>query len=80
MGFGLTISKLIIQQLLGEISVKSTVGEGSHFQFDINAEAMPINASLEEMNSIPTEEDCSINTPLLSLANPIDMNKFLLLK
>jgi len=56
------------------------VGEGSQFQFDINAEAMPINASLEEMNSIPTEEDCSINTPLLSLANPIDMNKFLLLK
>ena len=65
MGFGLTISKLIIQQLEGEISVNSKVGEGSEFQFEIKADAIRVNATIEEMNSIPTEEDCSVNSPMV---------------
>ena len=38
MGLGLTISKMIIQQLGGTISASSIFGEGSKFQFSI-----PIN-------------------------------------
>lgn len=42
------------------------MGVGSEFKFEINADAMQIDASIEEMNSIPTEEDCSINSPMLA--------------
>ena len=38
MGFGLTISKMIIQQLNGEISVDSKLNTGSVFTFQIRIE------------------------------------------
>ena len=43
MGLGLTISKMIIQQLGGEIEVKSEPGVGSTFFFSI-----PLSYHLEE--------------------------------
>ncbi len=38
MGLGLTISKMIIQELGGEISVQSDFGKGSTFKFTIPLE------------------------------------------
>jgi signal transduction histidine kinase len=35
MGLGLTISKLIVQQLHGQIDVESSPGEGSNFFFSL---------------------------------------------
>ena len=34
-GMGLTISKMIVQQLIGDISVESSPNNGSKFQFSI---------------------------------------------
>ena len=57
--------------------MQSTVGEGSEFRFEINADAIRVDATIEEMNSIPTEEDCSINSPMLPEHNK---NSFIILK
>lgn len=38
MGFGLTISKMIVQQLNGEIKVVSEYNKGSNFSFEITVE------------------------------------------
>jgi signal transduction histidine kinase len=35
MGLGLTISKLIVQQMHGQIDVESSPGEGSNFFFSL---------------------------------------------
>lgn len=35
MGLGLTISKLILQELKGDITVQSEFGQGSTFEFHI---------------------------------------------
>ena len=40
MGFGLTISKKILQQLGGEITVESEYGKGSCFRFKIKLQEM----------------------------------------
>ena len=40
MGLGLTISKLIIQELGGDISVESTEAQGSIFKFNIPIEGL----------------------------------------
>ena len=45
MGLGLTISKMIIQQLGGTINVISTFGEGSKFAFKF-----PIQGHFSELN------------------------------
>jgi signal transduction histidine kinase len=39
MGFGLTISKMIVQQLKGTISAHSLVNQGSTFAFEITVKA-----------------------------------------
>ena len=39
MGFGLTISKMIVQQLNGEIRVESELQKGSCFTFEIAFES-----------------------------------------
>ena len=58
MGFGLTISKMIVQHLNGEIFVSSIVNKGSNFEFEIKAEAKKpiVDASIEELSSIPSYE------------------------
>ena len=38
MGLGLTISKMIVQQLGGEITCESEIGQGSKFSFVIPLE------------------------------------------
>ena len=54
MGFGLSISKMIVQQLNGSIGVNSEVEKGSTFNFDIEVE-VPNDLSLEESkNSLPS--------------------------
>ncbi len=66
MGFGLTISKMIVQQLKGTISAQSVVNKGSTFTFEITAKAQrrknrgnaAIFEELEELESVPTQEDC----------------------
>lgn len=66
MGFGLTISKMIVQQLKGNITAESIQNVGSKFIFEIEATPKVFDASLEEMESVPIFEDCSINPPLVA--------------
>ena len=47
MGFGLTISKMIVSQLHGEISVESEQNKGSTFTFDIKIDDF-YDSNLEE--------------------------------
>lgn len=66
MGFGLTISKMIVQQLKGTITAQSVVNKGSKFSFEIAAKAQrrkqrgnaAVFEDLEELESVPTQEDC----------------------
>jgi signal transduction histidine kinase len=66
MGFGLTISKMIVQQLKGTITAQSVVNKGSTFTFEIAAKALKrkqrgnaaVFEDLEELESVPTQEDC----------------------
>ena len=47
MGFGLTISKMIVQKLLGDISVESAYDSGSTFTFNI-----PVDIPKENLMSM----------------------------
>ena len=59
MGFGLTISKMILQELHGDISVTSEYSKGSYFSFKI-----PIRRQSRNINLIEEEkEDTSLKIP-----------------
>eukprot|EP00347_Sterkiella_histriomuscorum_P011413 403372549 len=55
MGLGLTISKMILSQMDGKISVKSQVDNGSEFKFDI-----PIQAYSQENKPIKIQSNQSL--------------------
>ena len=62
MGFGLSISKMIVHQLKGSIGVESEVGKGSKFTFDVEVD-VPNESSIEESKmSLP--ENIIIRNPL----------------
>jgi hypothetical protein len=67
MGFGLTISKMIVQQLKGTITAHSVVNQGSTFTFEITAKAQrrrDYSAAIEEqeeLESMPSQEDCKVD-------------------
>jgi signal transduction histidine kinase len=46
MGLGLTISKMIVQQMGGTIDVSSTLGEGSNFFFTVPLLEIPESSNL----------------------------------
>jgi hypothetical protein len=50
MGFGLTISKMIVTQLKGEIRMESIVGFGSNFNFIISVDDS-FDSNVEESKS-----------------------------
>lgn len=50
MGFGLTISKMIVSQLKGEIKVDSEFNKGSTFTFEITVDD-DYDSNLEESKS-----------------------------
>lgn len=53
-GLGLMISKLLVEAMGSSISVASTLGQGSHFSFDITfslAEALPAPVALAQHNA-----------------------------
>jgi hypothetical protein len=67
MGLGLTISKLILQNLGGHLEVKSKVGEGSCFKF-----AFPIEKFNLTLERFETEEEVVRRTQ----STPIEEEKF----
>jgi signal transduction histidine kinase len=70
MGFGLSISKMIIQQLNGTISVESEVDGGSTFTFDIQ---------VEEDGSSSSEESKLTSSQIGSniiIRNPLNARKY----
>ena len=70
MGFGLTISKMIIQQLNGTISVESEVDRGSTFTFDIQVDQEGSSSSEE---SKLTSSQIGSN---IIIRNPINARKY----
>ncbi len=48
MGFGLTISKQIVEKLDGEINMKSEFNKGTIFSYTLPLEKVPINEIEEE--------------------------------
>jgi signal transduction histidine kinase len=80
-GLGLAISKRIVEMMNGSISVKSVVGEGTSFIFDIQAEKVQLNAAGEvpekNENSGITEEysnDCFKHLNIM-IAEDIAINR-----
>ena len=70
MGFGLSISKMIIQQLNGTISVKSEVDRGSTFTLDIQ---------VDEEGSSSSEESKLTSSQIGSniiIRNPLNARKY----
>jgi signal transduction histidine kinase len=51
MGLGLTISRMIIHQLNGEMNVKSQLNKGSVFSFEIKLQPWINIEQLEEIKS-----------------------------
>lgn len=51
MGFGLTVSKMIVSQLKGDIKVRSKPGQGSTFTFKIKIDDY-IDSDIEESKSV----------------------------
>jgi anti-sigma regulatory factor (Ser/Thr protein kinase) len=55
MGLGLTISKMIVQELGGDITVSSTQGQGSTFTFSIKTAIQSNTHQLQDMNKLIKE-------------------------
>ncbi|XDD56067.1 ATP-binding protein [Leptospira sp. WS4.C2] len=64
-GLGLSIVKLSLQELKGEVEVESTLGEGSLFKVKI-----PILWKLEETKSLPQKTEISPKSHLPSFSRP----------
>jgi signal transduction histidine kinase len=76
-GLGLAISKRIVEMMNGSISVKSAVGQGTSFIFDIQAETAQSGAPPEDENSEIAEKypnDCFKHLKLL-IAEDIEINR-----
>ena len=56
MGLGLTISKMIVQQLNGDISVKSEPQKGSIFTFRLPITEFKHSEELLNMKNLPINE------------------------
>ena len=69
MGLGLTISKLILQQLYGDIKVSSKAGVGSNFSFLI-----PIESFLQQEEVPSIELDLGHVNDEAS-TNPFNLNR-----
>lgn len=55
MGLGLTISKMIVQELGGDITVSSTQGQGSTFTFSIKTAIQSNTHQIQDMNKLIKE-------------------------
>lgn len=64
-GLGLSIVKLSLEELRGEVEVESTLGEGSTFKVKI-----PILWKLAETKSLPQGTEISPKSPLPSFSRP----------
>jgi len=76
-GIGLVVAKQLIELMGGVIGVKSTVGKGSEFWFDLNASAEPTlpteNASPALAVPLPVKSSATCHTLLYVEDNPANL-------
>ena len=74
-GLGLTISKSLVEMMDGHIGVKSEVGKGSVFHFDIMLQAA--STDVQHVSLIP---DCKLDGLRVLIVDDIDVNQQIVYK
>jgi chemotaxis protein histidine kinase CheA len=75
LGFGLTISKMILEQLGGDISCESVEGKGSTFTYSIPVrEAIPY--SLHDESSLAQDRLIIVLRPIKSFESNPELDQF----